>query len=396
MFKFVVLIRTTKVFKYNSVIPLVRGNMFNKLGKWIGIAAAMTAAGCASGYSDSDVLREMNKPGITAEAPKPEKNIWSNSTIRLYNTSDFSESGATSNALGVAEVDGFGVGYERFKGGQAYGAKARIGSLANVHAHRYDDFDGGNEHEAIASITPFKDHKVEFIPRVFDTEEQDGGALEIKYRKNDYSASDNIGGGIKVTATNKDRDVSGYAWWLNEDLGLFLGAGKYTDQNRVVIGFPNKDGPTIRYWRLDKDNGFQLNELLVSTDGVNLNTVDFHGALNPTNVTDSVTGNGGVFRYIGPPVSARGNGITAGVKHIRTPDGDNSLDAEAVVYLGSVFVGGRYSADLDDFGEGRIGIPIGYRLPGGDGLTRNFIRAEPYYNAATNEVGILLGGEFKF
>lgn len=83
--------------------------------------------------------------------------------------------------------------------------------------------------------------------------------------------------------------------------------------------------------------------------------------------------------------------------HTKVPQEKDFLKAEVVGYpADDFFIGVSYAAGFDHFGEGAVGIPLGYQFEGGDGLTRNFLRVEPFYNVHTNDIGVGLIFEMKF
>lgn len=377
--------------------------------------------GCAvPGYKDTkaDSLNQLNQPAVTetysAEVAqknpreKLERRFLKKAGLRIFSTSEVFDGETVSDNLVRMDYEGVGFAYERLDDGQgrSFGAKFPVGKFlglrkaADLYLLRFEDIENDREeNEVVARIEPFQDHELDIVVRGIDLQDSDGFALATNYRQNpNFDAKNNLGGGIAFIELGDENNLGAYVWGrFGQFKGLFLGAGTYLNSKNFVIGVPNKGGFTWRYFRIDKDNGYQRNEFLFSTEGVNLNGIDSWATIH-TNEFDhnkSISGNRGVYRYIDPPISARGEGWTGGVIHTETVDGKDFLKTELVKYIDKVFVGLQYDADLDSYGDGRAGIPLGYQLKGGDGLTRNFVRAMPFYDIGTNDWGIRIVVEYK-
>jgi len=330
--------------------------------------------------------------------------------LRLYSDNSIAfESGERSSSnLAVLEYDRFKIGFERLDDAERmnYGFVLPIDKFFgidgefNVHGLRSEDEDGNAEHEFIGEVKPFRDLELDFVGRYLDLRDDEGFSLAVNYRQPGiFDEKSRFGAGIEFVSLNDDNQVGGYAWGKIPELNdLFIGAGMYSTENRFVIGMPNKGGLAWRYFRIDADDGFELNEFLFSTEGVNLSSIDFLSAMRgrADNITNSFIP-GHVFRYVVPPPSARGRGWTGRVLHTRTPDGDDFLDSELVRYLDDkFFIGGGYRGQIEDYGTGQVTIPMGVRLGEDDGLTRNFLRLTPFYDLETDEVGLGINFEIKF
>jgi len=372
----------------NNMPALMRKMMRKMVYPVLGLALS----GCVGmQHKYADPINELKQPAIA----------------RIYSTNEVANGGTVSNNLGRLSYNGFDVGYERYDDGdgQAFGAKTPVGQLlkskrtADLYFLRFEDSENAQEqNELIVRVKPLS-YEFDIVARGIDFADKDGFALAVNCRQQaDFDAKDNIGGGAAFAKLGDSEDIGAYVWGRFEGLkGMFAGAGTYLNDKRFVIGMPNKEGPSWRYLRIDRDNGSQLNEFLFSTEGVNLNGIDFWATVH-TNEFDHTVAftRGSVFRYVVPPISARGRGWTGGIIHTETPEGKDTLSTDVVRYVGQIFIGGRYVADFGKFGDGKIGIPVGYQFNGGDGLTRNFIRAVPTYNQEIDswELGVI--GELKF
>ncbi|MBI4176104.1 MAG: hypothetical protein HY518_02790 [Candidatus Aenigmarchaeota archaeon] len=328
---------------------------------------------------------------VGAEAARADEPV-----ARLYSTHSWTEGGnVASGTLGVLKYGKLKFGYEKLDDGREfYGVKAPFwNDNADISLLQADAADGGNverEYEVIGKVKPLADHELEIAARGFNLLERNGYGIAASYReKKDFSSPDNRAAGISFAKEGDVEKVGGYAWNRFGGLGgLFVGAATYARDNRFVVAMPgNGDRPAWACLHIDASSGFQLNQVLFSTDGVNITAVDTHEMLkaNEADPTDSFTTGGGVFRYIVPPISARGRGFTAGVVHTRINEED-SIRAETVGYRGMFFIGGSYEGK--GYSNARIGVPLGFQLAGGDGKTRNFLRAMPYYDNASNNFGV--------
>ena len=377
------------------------------------VAVLALSIAVAQNDTAANSLNQLNQHGATyhieTEENQDESKIGCLEKIglRIFSTNEIFDGETASDNLVRLDYNGLGLAYERLndRQGQSFGTKIPFGKFlglrkdADLYILRFEDIENDEEeHEVIVRIDVLEDHKLDIVARGIDLTDSDGFAIASNYRQNpDIEARDNLGGGITYTELGDDNDVGVYAWLRSGRFwGLFIGAGSYIDSNRFVIGMPEKGDFTWRYFRIDKDNGFQLSEFLFSTEGTCLNSIDAWETLhaNEADHTDALS-RGGVYRYIPPPISGRGMGWTGGIIHTETPDGKDFLKTEIVRYIGKFFVGIKYDADLDDYGEGRAGIPTGYKFEGGDGLTRNFIRLEPFYDREKNDWGLDVIFEYK-
>jgi hypothetical protein len=309
----------------------------------------------------------------------------------------------SSRNLAVGEYGEWGAGYERLDDGlaHAFGARAPLASLgvdATVYALDFEDQETDErDSEFIGRVKPLDEHEWDIVARGFARPVADGFAIATNYRRaSDLEARANTGGGVAFARTGNDRNIGAYAWARIHALaGTFIGAGTYMQDDRVVVGFPNTDGFSVRFFRIDAADGFEQNELLFSTNAKHLKPIDFYSALRGSDVdpTKSFARNH-VFRYIPPPVSARGQGLTGGVAVTRLPSGEDLFRGEAVIYSGRFFAGGSYAAPVDAKNQGTVGAPLGYQFAGGDGLTRQFVRVEPTFDRVTDQAGVRLAVEF--
>lgn len=347
----------------------------------------------------------------TTNQPNDFTKFFDNVNFRFYSDNTIDSSGKkSSDNLGVLEYNDFGFGFERLDDATQlnYGIRVPIGDILGfdrklkLYGLMNENKNGESQHEFIGQVYPIKDIDLDVVGRFIDLQREDGFSVAINYRQPGiFQEKSNFGAGIGFTDLDEDRTgVGGYAWMKIPQLhNLFIGAGFHPDKNSFVVGMPNNSGNLAwRYFRIDGNHGFQLNEFLFSTEGVNLKSIDFQSVLRG-DADDAERGfTPHVFRYVVPPTSARGRGWTGGVLHIGTPDGKNFLDSELIRYFGDrFFVGGGYRGELSDYGEGQIIAPFGFRVSKeDDGLTRNFIRFTPYYDLKNNSLGLGITLEFKF
>jgi len=323
-----------------------------------------------------------------------------NPTIRYHNTTELVKGETESRDRLSVEQDGVAVGYQKLNDdGKEFGVKVPINNLAgsgNNADIRFHHFDG-EENEVILRVG--SDNNWEVVARGFDLYDRDGFGVSANYRQNrDFEARNNLGAAVSFVSIGDERDVGGYVWGRFEELGgLFTGAGTYLNDSRLTLGMPNKGSPAWRFFRVDGNSGFERNELLVSTEGANLNGIDARATLhaNEMQAVDTFTGNKGPFSYWTPSISGRGRGVTGGVVHTRSPNGYDFVKGETVKYFDDVFAGLSYSGETENLGDGRIGIPLGYQFSGGDGLTRNFFRVEPFVGLGDSDSGLLVNFEWK-
>jgi hypothetical protein len=331
-------------------------------------------------------------------------------TVRIHITDEMNgDNGFGMANLLRAEYEDFGIGFKFVKSGRnhqaTYGVRVPAGKPLNfdldidvLGRYRLDSMDErSNANEIIASFSPLKERRLNFIGRYID-DEGDGFSVAANGMLNPVDSENNIGGGIGFTDLGCDEGIGGYLWGKSEKLGgLMFGVGKYYNEKRFLIGMPNRGRFTWRCIGIDNDSGLEKVECILSSEGVNLNEIDFWSILH-TNEFDHCTSllGGGVFQYQMPPMSARGRGVTGGITYLNTPTGEDSLGVEVVNYFGNFFAGVGYSGLLDDYGKGKISIPLGWQFDGGDGLTRNFIRAEPFYKIKDADGGLRLVLEYRF
>ena len=301
------------------------------------VAALVLTIAVAQKDAASNSLNQMNQYGATYDIETEENQDESKIGylkkigLRIFSTNEIFDGETASDNLIRLDYEGFGFAYERLddRHGQSFGTKIPFGKLiglgkdADLYILRFEDIENDEEeYEFIARIEVLDDYKLDIVARGIDLTESDGFALASNYRQNpDIEARDNLGGGITYTELGDDNDVGAYAWLRSGRFwGLFIGAGSYMDSNRFVIGMPEKGDFTWRYFRIDKDNGFQLNELLFSTDGTCLNSIDAWETLhaNEADHTDALS-RGGVYRYIPPPYFRKGDGMDWGDNSYRNP-----------------------------------------------------------------------------
>lgn len=312
--------------------------------------------------------------------------------IRLHSAHVFTEETYATDNLVVASLDRLAAGYQRLGQGMSGGVREVFGlqfPLSSIApAARHWDVSGhayrapsGDQRELVLAYRP--SGKVELLGRWFDLPRGEGGAMMAHFRRNaSLLAPDNMGAGGFV-ASGSGRRYGVYGWTrVQRWNGFFIGAGRYLDDSRYVVGLPNAGGLAVRYLGLRTPSGFAVNEVLFSDAAANLTPIDFYSPLVPIKGTDALITTGGVFGYQIPPISSRGRGIIFGLAHRKIPFRGDFLDAEAVVYRGRAFTGIRYSGRWNEVDTATIGVPIGYQFREGDGLTRNFFRVVPSYDRA--------------
>jgi hypothetical protein len=369
--------------------------------KWLLPSLLALALSPAAAQTVDEKISPPPAPSSAVAAPTPRPKP----VFRLYSdTSAGLTGGATSNNLALIEYDGFALGAERTDDAKSksFGVILPLRKVFHMPVNLYltrTRTVGGAEHELTVQARPSKNQDIDLVARVLDLQGRSGLALSFSYREPGiFDEKSRMGAGVEFVRLGTERSPGGYAWVKPAVLkNHYLGASVSLEDSRIVIGKPMKEGFAWRYFRLDEKSGFQLDEFLFSTKGVNLSTIDFESALRgPGNNLTSSYLPGYVFRYVLPPVSARGRGFTAGLLHTKTPDGVDTLNAEAVQYIGNrFFVGGGYNARTDAFGRGSVLFPIGVRYGRDDGMTRNYFRIAPTHDLRTGKLGLVVNLELR-
>ncbi len=160
-----------------------------------------------------------------------------------------------------------------------------------------------------------------------------------------------------------DDELRGYLWKYDPESNLFIGAGKYNDVARLVIGNPSDDGPAIRGMVNYNFETHKIGSMLDFTTGSRLLTMNWFRALtdddlnhhsntigmaekeNPLNVGQ---------RYVVLSLERLGHGFNGRITYSQ----DDNLGAELLTYLGDspFWVGGKI-----DFKDAELGaINFGY------------------------------------
>lgn len=343
-------------------------------------------------------------------------------TLRYFTEADFLEdSDDVWNNLLRLHYKGFALGFERDdENRKEYGAIIPVGTLLGELtdrplrldvAYNHSDLGSEDEDEVIVYWKASDSLEVtgvwEVLARWFNTPHGSANwAMSMDWRRQanvfDHEIV-NYGFGIQGATGGIDNETSAYAWAMLPQAplgGFFLGGGRFHRDWRLMAGRPNKEGFAWRYFRIDSDNGFVLNEFIFSTDAMNIGVNDYYFTLNNNKIVDSFTTGGGTFAYTGlavPPINARGRGITGEISHRRIPFIKRDfLNAELDVYFGNVFVGARYNGGINgNYDDGTVALPVGYQFSGGDALTRNFLRVEPFYNRGLHDTGVIVRIEAK-
>jgi hypothetical protein len=213
--------------------------------------------------------------------------------------------------------------------------------------------------------------------------------MGIDWQKHGLDSKNNIGFGVEGIDSEKGDRLGGYGFIMAN--GLWLSYGDFQFARTMVIGYPNKDGPSFRYYRFVGDNGFELNEFIYTPSSVGLQAIDFRSPTqsSATSEWESVLmRDTNPFRFRAGDLNQRGKELVFGIKHRRMPGAFEMIDTELVGYLDdSLFLTAGYGLDLR--GEGDtvmmgMGRSTGsyYSIQKGD--PPNF-RASLVYNTNTGE-----------
>lgn len=334
--------------------------------------------------------------------------LWSNTA---YTSSPTIDNTLVTNNLARVEYEGFRFGYRRIDNSQVDDAKEAFGLWLPIEKilgtempitliYNRSELGPEPQNEFLLRVKP--DEHWDAIARWSDFEVddpasgKDGFSAGLLYRTKDPKEPDSMGASL-YAATDVDHTLGASAWARIKELdGLFVGVNRSLVDTRYIIGQPSDGGFAWRYMRTEADTGAETDQVLLTTASACLKPIDFFNPLHPNQKENSFTTGGGVFPYQVPPVSAIGTDFNLGITHRKTPEGTHSLEGELDKYLSSsFFLGVHYKALLDDLGRGTIGVPFGFKIAGGDGGTRNFIRFEPFYNLQTQEYGVYAAFEMR-
>lgn len=314
-------------------------------------------------------------------AQEPQLRLHHNTDLASGIASDSALPGAT-NTLMLFEQDGIRVGAERNDDGdQSFGLSytsdmfLKDMTLYTVSASQDDSPFG----EFGLNIPGLVSENTQLTFRHFLLAGKQKTALSLNYvQPGLFSNEARIGAGIEVLSGENSR-AGGYLWVRPGELGNhFIGVGSYTQEERLVIGKPVRGGTAYRYLRIQNRKGFRLNEGFFTSEGENMNVVDFQAPLRGprNNLTDSLIP-GYPYRYNPPVAAGRGRDWVLHGLHVKTPVG-HQLSGEAIKYIGQqFFLGGAFSYASN---EKQLGLPIGTRWNGGDGLTRNLFQVQVGYD----------------
>lgn len=156
--------------------------------------------------------------------------------------------------------------------------------------------------------------------------------------------------GFGIGFLDKDKDeLRGYIWKYDPKSNLFIGAGKYNDVVRLVIGKPSDDGPAIRGMVKYNFETHKIGSMLDFTTNSRLLTMNWFRALTDDDLNHHSNSIGMAEmenplntgqRYVVPSVERLGY---HGINGRMTFSQDNNFGAELLTYIGEspFWIGGK-------------------------------------------------------
>lgn len=235
---------------------------------------------------------------------------------------------------------------------------ARIPFWKKANLHLYLDENG---HEGRLIINPNKNFTI--ITGVFKNNGSKINFYEaLTFMNKSLGSKNNMGGGIEIRNTDKKYELGAYGFIKLK--GFIAGYGKYPmNQKHIVIGKPGNNSFALRYLRIEKENGFNLDNILITPCEIGVADIDFILPLKdyvlcaPCSIAIPRTNPNRFDNY---DINSRGKNWIINFTRTNTLN-KKVINAEFIKYLNkNLWIGGGYYRLRGKISDDQIRIEFGY------------------------------------